>query len=115
MEINRKSIQIRGKSDIEQELSSGDDVTITVTVTDVNDHDNNDGTLDRTYKAELFVPAEWDGKVVNLKGGKMSLSQEQRWELFRYWEEKTDQKIPFEKYYQAYMRKKIDEVIEKRQ
>lgn len=111
---NQQFISVRGKTGTITDLNMGDDVTVTVTVVEISDRDNNNGTVDRTFKCQLFAPEEWDGKTVELKRGKMSLSQEQRWELQRYWEEKTDKSVPFNMYYSKYMQKKIDEIREKR-
>lgn len=112
--INEKYLAIRGKIAIAEELNLDDDVTVTVCVQEISDKSLNDGTVDRTYRAVLFAPDEFDGKDITKQPGKMTLSQEQRWELYCGWKEKTDQSIPFEKFYQSYMRRKIDEIREKR-
>jgi len=54
MEINRKFIQIRGKLEVDKSYDYGQDINITVTVTDIQNTDNQDGTIDQIYKARLF-------------------------------------------------------------
>lgn len=55
MEISNKFIQVRGKLEAVGEYELGDELMVTVSVTDVQDSDNHDGTITRTYKAEMFL------------------------------------------------------------
>ena len=54
MEINTRYIQVRGKVEVGEEYQLGEDLKITVSITDIQDSDNYDGTVDRTYKAKLL-------------------------------------------------------------
>lgn len=54
MEINSRYLTVRGKLEIDQELSLGQDIQVTVTVTNIDDKDNDDSTIDRTYRSRLF-------------------------------------------------------------
>ena len=54
MEINTRYIQVRGKVEVGEEYKLGDDLKIIVSITDIQDSDNQDGTIDRTYKARML-------------------------------------------------------------
>lgn len=54
MEINSKFIQIRGKIETDKSYDYGADIPVVVTVTDIQNHDNDDGTFDQIYKCKLF-------------------------------------------------------------
>lgn len=54
MEINRRFLQVRGKLEIDSDYDFGKDLQVLVTITDIQDKDNDDGTIDRFYKARLF-------------------------------------------------------------
>ena len=54
METNTRYIQIRGKIETDKSFDYGQDINVTVTVTDILNTDNQDGTKDITYKAKLF-------------------------------------------------------------
>ena len=54
MEINTRYIQVRGKVEVGEEYNLGEDLKITVSITDIQDSDNQDGTIDRTYKARML-------------------------------------------------------------
>jgi len=55
MEINNRFIQVRGKIESPGELTMGDDLNVTVTVTSIERVNNDDGTIDEVYKAKLFT------------------------------------------------------------
>jgi len=57
MKVNNKFIQIRGKVETDTTYSLGDELNVTVCVTDIQDKDNFDSTIDRTYKARLVMDA----------------------------------------------------------
>jgi len=52
--VNEKFIQVRGKIAINRELKYGDDIQVTVSVTDIQGKDNQDETIDLIYKAKLL-------------------------------------------------------------
>lgn len=54
-EISSRFLQVRGKLEIENDYDFGDDLQVLVTITDIQDKDNNDETIDRIYKAKLFT------------------------------------------------------------
>lgn len=54
MDINTRYIQIRGKIETDKSFDYGADIDVTVTVTDILNTDNQDGTKDITYKCKLF-------------------------------------------------------------
>ena len=54
MEINTRYIQVRGKVEVGEEYKLGEDLKITVSITDIQDSDIFDGTIDRTYKAKML-------------------------------------------------------------
>lgn len=113
-EINEKFIQVRGKVATSEDLKLGQDIEVTVTVEKSEDADNNDGTVDRTYKCKLFAPeGGWADKVEVKKGGK-SHSQRLREVLFVYYTTVLN-KSPdtFNQYYDSVMEKKIQEVKDK--
>lgn len=45
MEISNKFIQVRGKLEAERELNLGEELEVTVCVTDIQDTDMQDGTV----------------------------------------------------------------------
>lgn len=53
-EVNKRFIQLYGKLEIGKDYELGQDLNPTVTITHSYDKDNQDGTVDRTYKARLF-------------------------------------------------------------
>lgn len=55
MKVNNKYIQIRGKVETDTTYSLGDELNVVVCVTDIQDKDNFDGTVDRIYKARLVL------------------------------------------------------------
>lgn len=54
MELGTKFIQVRGKVEVLGEYKHGDELMVTVCITDIQDTDNQDGTVDRTYKAKMI-------------------------------------------------------------
>jgi len=54
MEVSEKYIQVRGKIATDKTYDYGQDIQVTVTVTDIQNTDNNDGTINQTYKCKLF-------------------------------------------------------------
>lgn len=104
---------VRGKVGLANQLELDNDYTVTVTCISKEDKSNSDGSVDRTFKCQLFAPEQFDGEEVQTEQGGKSLSQRQRSALFVFWNEKTDKIVPFEKYYELYMEKKIDEIKEK--
>jgi hypothetical protein len=54
MEINAKFIQIRGKIETDKSYDYGADIPVIVTVTDIKNKDNQDGTIDQIYMCKLF-------------------------------------------------------------
>ena len=54
MEVNEKFIQIRGKIATDKSYDYGADIPIIVTVTDIQNKDNQDGTIDQIYKCKLW-------------------------------------------------------------
>lgn len=54
MEINERFISVRGKVATDSDYDFGKDIPVIVTVTDIQDIDNNDGTVNRIYKCRLF-------------------------------------------------------------
>jgi hypothetical protein len=54
MEVNEKYIQIRGKIAVEKSYDYGQDIPIVVTVVDIKNTDNMDGTINQTYCCKLF-------------------------------------------------------------
>jgi len=110
--INQLYMSVRGKVGLAQELELDSDYTVTVTCLSEELKSNSDGSFDKVYKCQLFAPEEFDGEEVDTNKGGKSLSERQRSALFVYWkQEKID--IPFSKYYEIYMEKKIDEIKEK--
>lgn len=57
IDINEKFIQIRGKIATDKKHALGDDIAVMVTVTSVEQKDNDDGTVDLIYKAKLWTEA----------------------------------------------------------
>jgi len=53
-DINEKYIQIRGKIATDRSYDYGADIPVIVTVTDIQNTDNQDGTINQTYKCKLF-------------------------------------------------------------
>jgi len=45
---------VRGKLEIDSDYDFGKDLQVTVTVTDITDIDQQDGTINRIYKARLL-------------------------------------------------------------
>lgn len=105
--INEKYIAVRGKTAIAEELELDQDVTVTVCVQEIADKSLNDGTVDRTYRAVLFAPDEWDGKKITVKQGKTP-SQKLRAVLFLLWKQLSVEE-PFDTWYA----KKMEDIIEK--
>jgi hypothetical protein len=54
MDINERFISVRGKVAVDKSFDYGQDIDVTVTVTDILNTDNQDGTKDITYKCKLF-------------------------------------------------------------
>lgn len=54
MEINEKYISIRGKIATDKDYDFGADIPVIVTVVDIQDTDNMDGSKNRVYKCKLF-------------------------------------------------------------
>ena len=54
MEVDKKFLQVRGKLEIDKKYKLGDDINTIVTVTDIQNKDNQDGTIDQIYKARLL-------------------------------------------------------------
>lgn len=111
--ISQLYLAVRGKVGLANELTLDSDYTVTVTCVEISDKSNSDGSIDRIFKCQLFAPAEFDGEEVTTTNGGKSLSERQRSALFVYWKECTDQKVPFNKYYELYMEKKIEDIKEK--
>lgn len=55
MEVSNKYLQVRGKLEALGEYKHGDELMVTVCITDIQDKDNFDGTLERTYKAKMVL------------------------------------------------------------
>lgn len=53
--VGTKYIQVRGRLEAEKEYKMGDELMVTVSITDIQDSDNHDGTVDRIYKAKMFL------------------------------------------------------------
>lgn len=106
-------MSVRGKVGLAQELELDNDYTVTVTCVEQADKSNSDGSIDRTFKCQLFAPEQFDGQEVTTTGEGKTLSQRLRNCLFVYWKEVTDQKVPFDRYYEAFMEKKMAEIKEK--
>ena len=54
-EIDTRYLQVRGKIESPGELEYGQDVTVVVTVTSIEEKTNEDGTVDLIYRAKLFT------------------------------------------------------------
>ena len=54
METNEKILQIRGKLGTDIGFELGEDIRVIVTVTGIEDQDNQDGKITKIYKAKLF-------------------------------------------------------------
>jgi hypothetical protein len=54
MEVNEKFIQIRGKIATDKSYDYGADIPIVVTVVDIKNTDNQDGTIDQVYMCKLL-------------------------------------------------------------
>jgi len=111
--ISQLYMSVRGKVGLATELELDNDYTVTVTCMGVEDKSNADSTIDRTFKCQLFAPEEFDGQEITTTGEGKTLSQRLRNCLFVYWKECTPQTVPFDKYYELYMDKKINEIKEK--
>jgi hypothetical protein len=112
--VNQIYMAVRGKVGLTNELELDHDYTVTVACEKKEDSSNADGSVDRTFKCKLFLPEPTDHNIDDWKelAGK-SRSLRHRNLLFRYWENKTDKSVPFEKYYDLYYDKKDQEIIDK--
>ena len=54
MEINTRYIQVRGKVEVGEEYKLGDDLKIVVSITDIQQKDKFDGTVDLIYLARML-------------------------------------------------------------
>ena len=53
MDINTKYLKVNGKIEVDRELNLQDDVQVTASVFAIEDQDNQDGTVNRVYKAKI--------------------------------------------------------------
>ena len=54
MEVSTKYLQVRGKVEVSGDYAHGDELMVTVSITDIQDTDNHDGSVDKTFKAKLL-------------------------------------------------------------
>jgi hypothetical protein len=104
---------VRGKVGVDQELQLDEDYTVTVNCVEKSDKSNADGTIDRTFKCQLFATSSEAENIDDIKKESgPSLSQRQRAALFVYYKQENIQ-VPFDKYYELYMTKEIEKIKEK--
>lgn len=106
-------IKLAGKGNIPEGLSIGHNYHIVAegSVTEEKKSDNNDGSMNVTYKFEpvLIETVKETGESIRAKDTR-SRSQQLRAALFRKWRDSNDDK-EFDKFYDEFMVKVIGEVI----
>mgnify|MGYP001562233911 CR=1 FL=1 len=117
MEINEHIIRIFGKATLTQplDLSQSFKLEVDGAVTETSDTDNQDGTVDRTYKFKptIISVLKSNGEVTRTKDTR-SRSVQMRAVITREWREDVAGELTAEEYYDRRMMNLIGLIIDKK-
>jgi hypothetical protein len=105
--VNSYYLKLTGKCELPKELVMGENYSLALhgTITSTTDHDNHDGTLDRSFK---FEPVKCEvlnelGEVIKAKDTRGEGQKTRAW-AYRYWEDPSNNlgSISFEDFYKKF-------------
>lgn len=105
--VNSHYLKLSGKSELPKELEIGNNYYLAIhgSITSVTEHDNHDGTVDRSYK---FEPVKCEvvselGEVIKAKDTRGDAQKTRAW-AYQYWQDPDNKigSISFDDFYHAF-------------
>lgn len=105
--INSHYLKLSGKAELPKELEIGNNYSLAIhgSITSITEHDNHDGTIDRSYK---FEPVKCEvltelGEVIKAKDTRGEAQKTRAW-AYKYWEDPTNNlgSISFDDFYKKF-------------
>lgn len=100
--INSYYLKLSGKAELPKELEIGNNYSLALhgTITSTTDHDNHDGTIDRSFK---FEPVKCEvlnelGEVIKAKDTRGEGQKTRAW-MYKHWQEGDYGDMDFDTFY----------------